>query len=112
MLKRLIELAIAAAIFYAGWNAGVAYLHYFQFDDALTETARYGRGRTPEQLKERVLQLAAEYQIPLDPDAVVILTDTNATRIAAPYTARIKLLPNYVYEIRLEPKGDSWHVQP
>jgi hypothetical protein len=112
MLKRLIELVIAAAIIYAGWHAGVAYLHYFQFDDALTETARYGRGRTEEQLRERVMQLAAEYKIPLDPQAVVIHTDNNATRIAAPYTERIKLLPNYVYELKLEPKGDSWHIQP
>ena len=111
MLKRLIELAIAAAIFYAGWHAGIAYLHYFQFDDALTETARFGRGRTAEQLRERVLQLAAEYQIPLDPAAVVIHLDTNSTRIVAPYTERIKLLPNYVYEVKLEPAGESWHIQ-
>jgi hypothetical protein len=112
MIKRLIELAIAAAIFYAGYHAAVVYLHHYQFDDALEETARFGRGRTEEQLRERVIQLAAEHQIPLEPESVVIRTDNNATRITAPYTARVRLLPNYIYEVKLEPVGDSWHIQP
>lgn len=112
MLKRLVELVIAAAVLYAGYHAAVVYLHHYQFQDGLEETARFGRGRSDEQLRERVMQLAAEYEIPLAPEAVVIQTDANATRIAAPYTARIKLLPNYIYELNLEPKGDSWHIQP
>jgi hypothetical protein len=112
MLKRLVELVIAAAIFYAAWHAGVVYLHYFQFQDGLEETARFGRGRTEAQLRERVVQLAAEHQIPLDPGTVLVQTDNNATRIRAPYIARVQLLPNYVYEVKLEPTGDSWHIQP
>jgi hypothetical protein len=111
MLKRLIELVIAAAIIYAGWHAGLVYLHHFQFQDALEETARFGRGRSEAQLRERIMEYAAEYEIPLDPAAVLVQSDTNGTRIKAPYTARLQLLPNYVYEVKMEPTGESWHIQ-
>jgi hypothetical protein len=112
MVKRLIELAIVAAICYAGYHGAVVYLHHYQFDDALEETARFGRGRTEQQLRQRVMELAAEYDIPLDPAAVTIRSDGNSTRISAPYTARVKLLPNYIYEMKLEPVGGSWHQLP
>ncbi len=111
MLKRLIELVIAVVIIYAGWHAGVAYLHYYQFNDAIGELALFAGGSTNDQLKERVMQLAQQYQIPIDADSVTVRTDAEVTQITAPYTETVKLLPNYTYDWRLEPRANVVHVR-
>jgi hypothetical protein len=110
MLKRVIQLVIAAVVIYAGWHAGVAYFHYYQFTDSIGELALFAGSSTADQLKERVVQLAAQYQVPLDPGAITVHTDPEVTQITAPYTERVKLLPNYVYEWKLEPKASVVHV--
>ena len=111
MIKRLIELLIAAAVVYAGWHVGVAYLHYYEFDDALHELALFSARTTEAQVRERVLTLAQQYDIPLDPGAIVIRTDADATEILAPYTQEVKLLPTYTYLWKFEADGHAVHLR-
>lgn len=111
MLKRLVELVIAVVIVYAGWHAGVAYLHYYQFNDAIGELALFAGRSTEEQLRDRVMQLAQQYAIALDDAALTVHTDEEVTQITAPYTARVKLLPNYIYDWKLQPKAHVVHVR-
>jgi hypothetical protein len=110
MLKRLIELVIAVVFVYAGWHAGVAYFHYYQFTDAISELALFAGKSTEDELRQRVLQLAGQYEIPLEPDAVTIHTGAEVTQITAPYTQPVNLLPNYIYNWKLEPKASVVHV--
>jgi len=111
MIKRVVELLIGAALVYAAWHAVPAYLHYYQFNDAIGELALFAGERPEDELRERVAQLAAQYKIPLDPEAIVVSTNAESTRIEAPYTARVKLLPNYTYDWHFEPKANVWHVR-
>src|SRR5574338_669400 len=110
MLRRVIELLVALVLIYAGWHAGVAYFHYYQFTDAIGELALFAGTSTEDQLKERVVQLAQQYKIPLDPSVITIHTNPDVTQITAPYTERVNLLPNYVYDWKLEPKASVVHV--
>lgn len=111
MIKRLVELVIAAAIAYAVWHVGIAFLHYYEFDDSLEELARFSARRTETEVRDRVLQLAEQYEIPLDPEALVIRTDTDSTQILAPYTQEVKILPNYSYFWKLEAQASVMHVR-
>ncbi len=111
MLKRLIELVIVAAFIYAGWHAGVAYANYYQFKDAIGELAVFAGRSTEGELKRRVVEIAEKYDIPLDPDAIVIHTDDEVTQISAPYTVPVKLLPNYTYEWQRQPTASAVHVR-
>lgn len=111
MLKRLIQLVIAAVVIYAGWHAGVVYVNYYQFNDELGQMALFAKGTATEsELKDRVLEVAQQYEIPLDPDAVVVHHDRDLTQITAPYVAEVKLLPNYIYRWKLEAKGSAVHL--
>ena len=110
MLRRVIELVIALAFLYAGWHAGVAYFHYYQFTDALGELALFAGNSTEEQLRERVAELAQRYQVPLDPSLITVRTGSEVTQITAPYTEKVKLLPSYEYEWKLEPTASVVHV--
>jgi len=111
MLKRVISLLIAAAVIYAGWHTGETLLHYYQFNDAIGQLALFAGSSTEDQLKERVLQLAEQYQIPVDSETVTVHTDGEVTQITAPYTADVKLLPTYTYEWKLEPKASVVHIR-
>src|SRR5512138_482314 len=105
MLKRVLELLVVAIVGYAGWHAGVAYFNYYQFRDEITQLALFAGNSTEDQLRARVLDLARQYEIPLEDAAITVHTDPEVTQITAPYTARVNLLPNYVYEWKLEPKA-------
>lgn len=111
MIKRVVELLIGAALVYAAWHTVPAYLHYYQFNDAIGELALFAGDRPEEELRQRVMKLAADYQIPLDPEVVVVTTSRESTRIEAPYTERVKLLPNYTYDWQFEPKANVWHIR-
>jgi hypothetical protein len=111
MLKRLISLLLAVVVIYAAWHTGMALLHYYQFKDAIGELALFAGTSTEDQLKERVMQLADQYEIPLDSEAVTVRTDPDVTDIATAYVASVKLLPNYTYEWKLEPTARVVHVR-
>ncbi len=106
MVKRLIQLVVAAALIYAGYHAGVVYLHHYQFTDALGEMALFANSNTTEDgLKEGTIEAAQKYEIPLNPDDILIRHDQQATQITAPYVAPVRLLPNYIYQWHLEAKA-------
>lgn len=111
MLKRILELLVVAIVGYAGWHAGAAYFNYYQFRDGITQLALFAGNTTEDQLKARVVDLAQQYEIPLEDAAITVHTDAEVTQITAPYTARVKLLPNYVYEWKFEPKASVVHVR-
>ncbi|HSL69242.1 MAG TPA: hypothetical protein VK864_03330 [Longimicrobiales bacterium] len=111
MVKRLISFAFAAAVLYAAWNTGTVLFHHYQFSDGLEQLALFAGSSTEDQLKERVLQLADQYRIPVDSETLTVHTDSEVTQITAPYTAQIKLLPNYTHEWKFEPKANVVHVR-
>jgi hypothetical protein len=111
MVKRLLSFVIAAAVIYAAWNTGSVLRHHYRFSDELQQLALFAGSSTEDQLKERVLQLAEQYQIPVEPETVTVHTDSGITQITAPYTAQIKLLPTYTYERKLEAKASVVHVR-
>ncbi len=64
MIKLAIKLAIAALIANAAWQAGRTFAAHYQFRDEVRQAALI-RGQTDAQLQQRVLELAANYDIPL-----------------------------------------------
>ena len=95
MIKKLISLAIVAAIGYATINAGGVYLRYQQFKDGVRETALFAGNKTDDQLKARVMELAERDSVPLDPEYVRIERVADRVRITASYVEIVKLLPGY-----------------
>ena len=69
MIKLAIKLAIAALIANAAWQAGRTFAAHYQFRDEVRQAALV-RGQTDAQLQQRVLELAADYDIPLTADAI------------------------------------------
>ena len=98
MLKLLIKLALAALIANAAYRLGTAYLSYYRFTDAVTQTAQFGPDRSQAEIRTRVLELASQYDVPLTEDGFTISrTDESHTIVDGSYIQKVDLLPGYQY---------------
>jgi len=108
-MKTLIKIAIAVAIANALFQAGSAYLSYFQFKDSVNELAMHTNG-TDAQVKDRVVELARKYEEPVDPDDVSIRREEHHTFIEMSYSKDVQLFPGYVRKWPFEVKVDAFVV--
>jgi hypothetical protein len=96
-MKTLIKLALAALVLHATWRSAEVYWRYYQFKDEVKETAQFGAKNTPEQIQNRVMELASRHSIPLDPEHINVRRDGTHTGIDAVYTDRVELIPTKFY---------------
>ena len=96
-MKVIVKLLIAALIANGIWRVGSAYLAYYRFKDAVTETTQYRGAKTDVQLRQRVFELASEYDIPIDENLTVTGKD-NHTIVEGTFKRPIDLLPGFTYE--------------
>lgn len=103
MIKRIISLVVFLLIVNAGYHVAMVYFHDQQFKDAVREYAILS-GQPPsksdELIKAKVMDLAQENQIPLDPDYIDV-SRRNAQglgekiTIKFSYAVLLPLVPGY-----------------
>jgi hypothetical protein len=97
MTKAIIKLAIVALLANGIWRIGSAYLSFYRFKDAVDEMALHSKGKTVEELKDKVLELAASYDEPIDADAVSVRREDPHLIVEGSYTKRVLLAPGFEY---------------
>ena len=97
MLKLLIKLALAGLIANASWRTGSAYLSFYRFKDAVTETTQYRREKSDDELRQRILEIASKYDVPLSEETVTVRRQNDHTLVDGSYTQLIDMLPGYRY---------------
>ena len=97
MLKLLIKLALAALVANAAWRVGSAYLTFYRFQDALAEAVRFNNRKSTDEIQQRVLDLASQYDVPLAADGFSIRRDEGHTYIDGGYTQQVGFFPGYDY---------------
>ena len=112
MLRNLVRLAVILLIAHALYRFVPVYLHYYQFKDAVKETALFSKDRSELELTDRVMALADEYQIPLDRDVVQISKDSHKTYITLMYEEQIEWVPSYKRPMPFTVSIEGWHVMP
>src|SRR4051812_13802564 len=95
MIKLLIKLAIAALIAHAAWRGAVAYSHFYKFKDAVEQTTQYGPEKSDKELHDRILELAAQYDVALDDDDFTIQHGGNHTVVDGSSDTEVELVPGY-----------------
>jgi hypothetical protein len=73
MIKKIISLVIFLVLANAGVRVAIVYFHDQQFKDAVRELSLFSGGKSEEIVRSKVLELAAQNQIPLDPDYVELV---------------------------------------
>ena len=107
MIKTLIKLAVIVLLANAIWRAGSTYLAYYKFNDAATEVAINSKNKTDEELRDKVMALAMEYDQPIDADAVMIQHDSTRVRIEGSYVKPVSLFPGTEYQWPFSLSADS-----
>ena len=72
MIKKVLSLIIFLVLANAAIRVGTVYFHDEQFKDAVRELSLFSSGKSEEIVRGKVMELAAENQIPLDPDFVEV----------------------------------------
>jgi hypothetical protein len=96
-MKTLIKLLIAAAIVYASWKGGTAYWRFYQLRDGAQDAALFGASRSASEIRNSVVELANELNLPVDPDKVVVRREPNHTYVTTSYVEKVEILPSFFY---------------
>ena len=111
MIKLAIKLAIAALIANAAWQAGRTFAAHYQFRDDVRQAALM-RGQTDAQLQQRVLELAANYDIPLTADALTIRREERHIYLEGSYVRVVPIAPRLDYPWRFDWEVDAYIIDP
>jgi hypothetical protein len=95
LIKLILKLAVVAIVANLVWHLMTAYTAYYKFKDAVQQTTQFGNDKSLPQLKKRILQLAAEYDLPIGEDDFTVTRESFHTITDGSYTRPIDLLPSY-----------------
>ena len=70
MIKKIISLIVFLVVANAGIRVAIVYFHDQQFKDAIRELSLFSGGKSEEIIRAKVMEIARDNQIPLDPDFV------------------------------------------
>ena len=111
MIKLVIKLGIAALIANAAWQAGRTFAAHYQFRDDVRQAALI-RGQTDTQLQQRVLELAADYGIPLVADGFSIRREERHIYVEGSYVRVVPIAPRVDYPWRFAWEVDAYIIDP
>jgi hypothetical protein len=97
MIKLVFKLAIAGLLGNAAYRVGTEYLAYIKFRDAVRDAAMF-KAATDEQLHQQIMDLASQYDVPLEESALSISRQARQVHVDGGYTKPIELAPTFVYE--------------
>jgi hypothetical protein len=94
-MKTVIKLVIVLLILNATYRVGSAYWTHYQFQDSIQEAAQFAEHASPEDLRAKVLELAATLGVPIDPDNLTVTRGIRRIDIDGSYFRNLELVPRY-----------------
>lgn len=94
-MRTLIKFAIAALVLHAAYQVGIAYWDHYQFTDAVQQVAQFGESEPIPEIKKRVMELAAERNLPIPEDAITVTRLQRRIDVDGAYTREILLAPGF-----------------
>src|SRR5262245_6452150 len=91
-----------------------AYTAYWKFKDAVQQVTLFGNDKSLDTLKGRVLQLANDYDLPIDADDFTITRsrETLHTIVTGSYSRDIDLAPGFTRPWKFEFTIDTFSDAP
>ena len=112
MIRLLVKLAIAGLIANASWHLGSAYLSFYRFKDAVAETTQYSKEKSEDELRQRILEIASHYEVPLAEDALTVRHQDDHTLVDGSYKQLVDVVPGYRYPWRFTFSIDTFTIVP
>jgi hypothetical protein len=98
MIRTALKLALVAIVANATWHLFAVYSAHYKFKDAVQYAAQVRGKKTDEQLKQEVLGIAAQAELPIEEERLTVrrLDDTHTT-VDTGYTRIVELFPGFTY---------------
>jgi hypothetical protein len=111
-MKTILKLIVVALLANAGFHTSLAWISYLRFKDAVQQTAQFGSRRSIQQLRDKVMEHASEFSVPLQDEGFTVRRDENQhTYIDGTYTQKIDVLPGKTYPWTFTFHVDTFLVQ-
>jgi hypothetical protein len=94
-MKTVIKLVIVLLILNATYRVGSAYWTHYRFQDSIQEAAQFAERASPEDLRAKILELAATLRVPIDPDNLTVTRGNRRIDIDGSYFRNLELVPRY-----------------
>jgi len=96
VIKLLVKLTIVALLAHAAYHIGSEYLTYVRFRDAIRDAAMF-KAKNDAELMARIIELAEQYEVPLEADNLSIERHERTVSIEGWYDKPIEVVPRYDY---------------
>jgi len=97
MIRTLLKLAIVALVANAAWHLFGAYSPNYRFQDSLQYMAQNRGQISDEALKDRVVDLAGQFDLPVSANNVSVTQQGAHTLVDVSYVRPIELAPSFTY---------------
>jgi hypothetical protein len=97
MIRTLLKLAVVALVANAIWHLFGAYSPNYKLQDGIQYAAQNRAQLSDEALKERILDIAGQFEVPLSGDEVSITHTDKHTVVDVSYVRPIELAPGFRY---------------
>ena len=94
-MRTLMRLVIVALVANAVWHLFGAYYPNYKFQDAVEYAAQNGASLTTEALRDRVVELASQFDVPLTAEQVTVARVNTHTTVDLSYKRQIELVPGF-----------------
>ena len=111
LIKTGIKLALLALVANATWHLFVGFSAHYKFRDGAQYAAQNRGDKTDEQLHDAIMNLAAEADLAIPPEAVVVKHEGLRTSVTASYTQTLELVPNRPYPVPFSFQIDTYSLQ-
>jgi hypothetical protein len=110
MVKTLFKLLVAGLMVHACWRCSGVALRYYRFKDAVHEMVLFSSNKPDTALYARVMELAEQSDVPVQPESVKIRHLDNRIVVDAAYTDQVELLPTKFYPFNFTVNVDVTNV--
>ena len=93
MIRILLKLAVVALLANATWHLFMVYAPHYRFKDSVRYAAQFRGDLSDEALKDKVLTLASQYDVPLGFEQVSVTHRGPQTVVDVSYVRRVELGP-------------------
>jgi hypothetical protein len=112
MIKAAVKLAFVALLANASWQLLNVYWPHFKFTDAVKSTTQYRGEKSDDQVRQRILELAVQYDVPVTDENLTLRRDEAHTIVDAAYVRAITFMPGVTYPWPFTLHVDTFVVKP
>jgi hypothetical protein len=106
-MSSILSLAVAVVAVYVGIQFVPVLFAQYSFKDAVVEEAKFSRGKTPDTIRDNLMEKAAELKLPIERQMITVDRRPRFTRIRVQYELSVEWLPGQEYWWEVDEVSES-----